>query len=267
MDALLKRPAIVIIVGLAIVYSIHRTINMLRSLEDSKQRSLILSRYFSPEIVKEITATPDIVQSGRRQKVTILFADIRDFTPLSESISPDELVLFLAEFRERMTRVIFGSGGAIDKFIGDAIMATFGTPRPSPVAGADSRNAVAAALGMREQLGAINADRITKRLEPIRMGIGIHTGEAIVGNIGKGDLLEYSVIGDTVNTASRIEDQCKVQGADIIISSAIYEELDESTRNIIEARPLGQTQVKGKKEPVRLFAIEYKRIHDRDLNQ
>lgn len=265
MDALLKRPAIVIIVGLVIIYSIHRTIQMLRSLEDSKQRSLILSRYFSPEIVKEITATPDIVQSGHRQKVTILFADIRDFTPLSESISPDELVAFLAEFREQMTQVIFASGGSIDKFIGDAIMATFGTPRPSPLAGKDSSNAVTSALGMGERLDAINADRKARQLEPIRIGIGIHSGEAIVGNIGKGNLLEYSVIGDTVNTASRIEDQCKIQGTDIIISSAVYSELDEKVKSTLRVSPLGPTQVKGKKEALQLFAISARHTIEGDL--
>ncbi len=206
MDALLKRPAIVIVVGLTTLYSIYRAVAMVRRLGETQQRNAALSRYFSPGIVE----------------VTILFTDIRDFTRISESVDPGELVSFLADFRERMSRVIFDAGGSIDEFIGDAIMATFGTPRPSPEKGADSRKAVKAALGMRACLEQINTRRQGSLLEPIRMGMGIHTGEVIAGSIGEGDFLEFSVIGDAVNTASRIENLCKTYASDIIISRDVH---------------------------------------------
>lgn len=256
MDALLKRPAIVVVVGLATIYSIHRAVSMVRRLGETRQQNAVLSRYFSPGIVEELTANPEVVQKGRRQKVTILFTDIREFTRLSESIDPSELVLFLADFRERMARVIFDEGGSIDKFIGDAIMATFGTPRPSPAAGADSRNAIRAALSMRERLHHMNAKRLSNHLEPIGMGMGIHTGEVIAGSIGKGDLLEYSVIGDAVNTASRIENLCKEYRTDLIISRDVYDELDENMVMTLPLRRLPPTQVRGKSHSLQLFAIE-----------
>lgn len=256
MDALLKRPAIVIVVGLTTLYSIYRAVAMVRRLGETQQRNTALSRYFSPGIVEEITANPDVVQKGRRQKVTILFTDIRDFTRISESIDPGELVSFLADFRERMSRVIFDAGGSIDKFIGDAIMATFGTPRPSPEKGADSRKAVKAALGMRACLEQINTRRQGSQLEPIRMGMGIHTGEVIAGSIGEGDFLEFSVIGDAVNTASRIENLCKTYASDIIISRDVHEELDEGIRASLHLRELPPTQVKGKSQDLHLYAIE-----------
>jgi adenylate cyclase len=255
-DALLKRPAIVVVVGLAIIYSIYRAVSMVRRIGETQQQNAALSRYFSPEIVREITTDPEVVRRGRRQKVTILFTDIRDFTRLSESIGPDELVMFLAEFRERMAKVVFDEGGSIDKFIGDAIMATFGTPKPSLVAGEDSRNAVRAALRMRESLGLLNQARMSSHLEPIRMGIGIHSGEVIAGSIGKGDLLEYSVIGDAVNTASRIENLCKTFSATLIISHDIYNELDGTMKSSLSLRQLPPTHVKGKNLALDLLAIE-----------
>ncbi len=107
LDALLKRPIIVIVVGLITIYSIYRAVSMVRRLADAQQQKVLLSRYFSPRVVEEITANPEVVRRGRRQKVAVLFLDIRNFTGLSEQISPDELVAFLAEFRERMARVIF----------------------------------------------------------------------------------------------------------------------------------------------------------------
>ncbi len=255
LDALLKRPVIVIIVGLVTIYSIYRAVSMVRRLADAQQQKVVLSRYFSPGVVEEITANPEVLRRGRRQKVAVLFMDIRDFTGLSEQISPDELVAFLAEFRERMSRVIFATGGSIDKFIGDAILATFGTPRPSPSAGVDSGNAVRAALGMRRELSAINARRLSDNLAPIGIGMGVHCGEVIAGNIGKGDLLEYSVIGDAVNTASRIQDLCKTFGRDLIVSRAVYDNLDVKARKSLRVQPLPATRVKGKGDPLQLLAI------------
>jgi len=256
MDALLKRPVIVIVVGLITIYSIYRAVSMVRRLADAQQQKVVLSRYFSPGVVEEITANPEVLRRGRRQKVAVLFMDIRNFTRLSEQISPDELVTFLADFRERMSRVIFAMGGSIDKFIGDAILATFGTPRPSSSAGQDSWNAVRAALGMRRELVAINARRLSANLETIGIGMGIHCGEVIAGNIGKGDLLEYSVIGDAVNTASRIQDLCKTFGKDVIISWTLYDDLDTGLRRSLPVRQLPATRVKGKSDPLRLLAIE-----------
>ncbi len=98
LDALLKRPIIVIVVGLITIYSIYRAVSMVRRLADAQQQKVLLSRYFSPGVVEEITANPEVVRRGRRQKVAVLFLDIRNFTGLSEQISPDELVAFLAEF-------------------------------------------------------------------------------------------------------------------------------------------------------------------------
>ena len=249
-DALINRLMIISGVGMILSYSIYRAIFMVRRLGEVQHQKSMLSRYFSPQIVDEITTNPDNFR-GQQQKVTILFTDIRDFTKFSEKVTPDKLVAFLSEFRERMSSVILEMGGVVDKFIGDAIMANFGTPTPADNPGEDSLNAVKAGLKMKEQLALLNQEREKQGFAPIKIGIGIHTGDVIAGSIGQGQLLEYTVIGDTVNTASRIESLCKELEVDFIISREVYEDLNEA----IAVKPLPPTLVKGKYKPLEIYQV------------
>ena len=154
-----------------------------------------------------------------------------------------------------MVEVVFGFGGTIDKFIGDAIMVTFGTPDPSDD---DAERSVRAGLAMNTALAELNADRECRGLAKIRHGIGIHFGSVIAGNIGTEDRLEYTVIGDTVNVASRIQDACKSVGKAFLISDAVKTRLPPD----IEVQPLPEQRVKGRQAPVQIYAVNEQESSD-----
>lgn len=210
-----------------------------------------LGRYFSPGVVTRIAGETDMLPGvgGRTQEVAVMFCDIRDFTTITENLPPSEVVAFLSQYHQRMVDVIFEFGGTIDKFIGDAIMVTFGTPDPSDD---DAERSVRAGMAMNAALADLNADREHLGLAEIRHGIGIHFGPVIAGNIGTEDRLEYTVIGDTVNVASRIQDVCKAAGEALLISDAVKQRLPPD----IQVRPWQEQRVKGRKAPVQIYAIE-----------
>ena len=209
-----------------------------------------LGRYFSPGVVSRISGEAETMLGvgGRTQEVAVMFCDIRDFTTITEDLPPSEVVGFLSQYHSRMVEVIFGFGGTIDKFIGDAIMVTFGTPDPS---GDDAERSVRAGLAMNTALAELNADREHNGLPKIRHGIGIHFGPVIAGNIGTEDRLEYTVIGDTVNVASRIQDACKSIGEGLLISDAVKKRLPSD----IQLRALPEQRVKGRQAPVQIYAV------------
>ncbi len=178
-----------------------------------------------------------------------MFCDIRDFTTITENLPPSEVVGFLSQYHTCMVEVIFRFGGMIDKFIGDAIMVTFGTPDPKDD---DAERSVRAGLAMNTALAELNAERERRNLATIRHGIGIHFGPVIAGNIGTEDRLEYTVIGDTVNVASRIQDACKSVGEAFLISDAVKTRLPPD----IQVRSLPEQRVKGRQAPVRIYAVE-----------
>ena len=209
-----------------------------------------LGRYFSPGVVSRISSGSGAFSGvgGRSQNVAVMFCDIRDFTTISETLSPTEVVSFLSEYHTKMVEVIFKFGGTIDKFIGDAIMVTFGTPDPEDD---DAERAVRAGLAMNTALEDLNKQRRLKGVIEIRHGIGIHFGSVIAGNIGTNDRLEYTVIGDTVNVASRIQDTCKSAGQTLLISDAVSKKLPKD----IQCQFLQEKYVKGRQAPVNLYMI------------
>ncbi|MCW7459668.1 adenylate/guanylate cyclase domain-containing protein [Leptospira bandrabouensis] len=228
-DALVTKPTVYLVLVFAISYAIFRSLRMLLKFAAAESQKTTLSRYFSPDLVSEIVSEPEVIAKGKRQKVTVLFSDIRGFTQFSEPMDPESLSIFLTEFRRRMVRAIFQYGGSLDKFIGDAVMATFGTPSPSENPGEDSKNAVLAAKAMLDELNTWNLERKKNGESEIKIGIGIHTGEVFCGSIGSEERMEYTVIGDTVNTASRIESACKDLGVTFLISEAVWLEISSPT--------------------------------------
>lgn len=247
-DLLTARPIVFICVSLAVGYSIYRTIYMVRRIGTIEAEKKSLSKYFSPDIVEEITKNPEVLNRGKRQEVTILFQDIRDFTKMSEKMQADDLAEFLNEFRKRMTNVIFANGGTLDKYIGDAIMATFGTPTVSEN---DTLNAVNAGKQMLSSLKEWNIERKREGKSEIRIGIGLHCGEVFTGNIGFEDRMEYTVIGDAVNTASRIESLCKQFQAEFLISDEVYQKVKEN----IQVEKLSPVEVKGKEKALQIYKV------------
>jgi adenylate cyclase len=221
--------------------------------QQALQRSA-LERFLSPEVAEMVVANPDIRLGGVNQRVTVLFADIRGFTPMSENMEPARVVEILNEYFTRVTEVIFDCGGMVDKYIGDAVMAVFGAPVSK---GNDAANAVEAAIQIQRLLVELNRDAEARRWPELRVGIGINSGLATAGNIGSPRRLDYTVIGDTVNTASRL--MSNAAGAQILISQSTAAE----TSGEFELAPLPALRVKGRTEPVELFSVTWEECEDR----
>ena len=226
-------------------YNVQKTIVSAANLERTNNQ---LGRFFSPNVAETISQSADDFAEigGQIQDVAVLFSDIRNFTALSESLPPQEVLNFLSEYHELMVAIIFSHGGTLDKFIGDAIMATFGTPDTNDD---DALRSVKAAIEMENALEQFNENRLEKGLFAINHGIGIHYGPVLVGNIGTRERLEYTVLGDAVNVASRIESSCKKVGKSLLFSHEVYENIKDK----IETKRIGEIGVKGKSKNIILY--------------
>src|SRR5438477_1037663 len=221
-----------------------------------------LERYVSKNLVKEILENPDSYYStlrGVRVPVTMLFSDLVGFTTLSEKADPEALVAQLNEYLTRMTSVVFSNGGTLDKFIGDAIMAVWGNVRSFGMT-QDAKNCARAALGMRRELRRLNENWRDEGRMGLGMGIGINQGEVIVGNIGSQERMDPTVIGDSVNLASRLEGLTRIYGVDILLGPTAA----ELVRDEFHLRSVARVQVKGKTKPVDAFTFIGARNEDVD---
>ncbi|MCL4218633.1 MAG: GAF domain-containing protein, partial [Candidatus Hydrogenedentes bacterium] len=226
-------------------------IEMARLHEDSveaEKRRANLGRFLSPAIVDQIMSSDKILElGGDKRTVTTMFCDIRGFTPIAERLTPTLLVEMLNEHFTAMTRIIFSQQGTLDKYIGDEIMAVFGAPL---FAQDDSVRAVRAAVQMRDKNIEINALRESENRPTFRMGIGIASGEVIAGYLGSPERMEFTVVGDRVNTARRL---CSVaEAGQIVVSEETYNEVKDH----VVAKPIGTQKLKGKELPVHAFLIE-----------
>ncbi|EDP74759.1 adenylate cyclase [Hydrogenivirga sp. 128-5-R1-1] len=207
------------------------------------------SSYVSPQLLEIITRNPDRLKlGGERREITVLFSDIRGFTSLSEKMRPEELVNLLNEFLTPMTEIILSQGGTLDKYIGDAIMAIFNAPIDVD---RHADRACNSALEMVKTLDGINHIFKENFGVTLDIGIGINTGEAVVGNMGSRQRFDYTAIGDTVNLASRLEGLNKVYGTRIIISESTQNSLSED----FLTRTLDVVVVKGRREAVRIYEL------------
>ncbi|NES94599.1 MAG: adenylate/guanylate cyclase domain-containing protein [Desertifilum sp. SIO1I2] len=233
-------------------------------LEKQKVRHA-LERYVAAPIVNEILKQPQQYQAllkGRRIQAAVLFSDIRDFTTLSTQLEPEELVEQLNTYLDAMVEAILSAGGTVDKFIGDAIMAEFGSP-VSQGPQQDALNAVKAALGMRQNLMRLRKLWQQQGKKQLFNGIGINYGELIAGDIGSLRRREYAVIGDTVNVASRVEGLTKNFGTDILITEPLYQLIADE----IEVIDLGEQWVKGRATAVRIYSVVALKGQDTHLYQ
>ena len=216
--------------------------------EKNKLRD-VLKRYVSEKVVDEILKDPESAGlGGKRQKVTVMFGDLRGFTPMAEKMDPKELVKFLNEYFTVMTEIIFKHGGTIDKYIGDAIMALFGAPVPHKD---DTLHCVQAALEMQRELDRLNKKWARAGLSvQFKLGIGINVGEMVVGNLGSPQYMNYTVIGDNVNLAARLESNAKP--GQVLVSKAVHDVVESHVVDI----KLPPLMVKGKTEPVSVYEVK-----------
>jgi adenylate cyclase len=218
--------------------------------ESAIQRSA-LERFLSPDVVEMIAANPSGVKlGGINQKVSVMFADIRGFTTLSERMAPEKVVEVLNEYFTRVTDVIFDNGGTLDKYIGDAVMAVFGAPISK---GNDAANAVKVAIEIQRLLVEMNRDAAARTWPELQVGIGINTGIVTAGNIGSPRRIDYTVIGDTVNTASRL--MSNAAPGQIMISRMTVDELGGQ----FQMTALPRLKVKGKTELIEAFSVDWQK--------
>lgn len=208
------------------------------------------SRFMPEYVVKQLLENPDSFRlGGANQLITVLFADIRGFTGFSENEKPEKVVGLLNHYFSAMTEIIFQHGGTLDKYIGDELMALFGAPTATPD---DAVNAVRAAVAMQNRILTLNEELVAQGFWKVSVGMGLHTGEATIGYIGSDRRSEYTAIGDTVNTASRL--QSNTVGGQILISEATA----RSAGNIFPMIKREPLMVKNRKQPVESYEIKWR---------
>jgi adenylate cyclase len=220
---------------------------MVEGLQERDKLKTTFGKYMTEAVMDHLMAGK-VQLGGETLTATILFSDIRSFTSISEKMDAKALVSLLNEYFTEMVDVVIKEDGVVDKYIGDAIMAVFGAPVMKKD---DPLHAVRAAVGMRKALATLNERLVARGAKPIKTGIGIHTGEVVAGNIGSEKRMEYTVIGDTVNLASRLESATKELGVAVLISDDTY----QFVKDHIEARAVKEITVKGREKPVMTYEV------------
>lgn len=228
--------------------------HMTEGLKERDKVKNLFSKFHGSSVAEDLI-NKDIGVGGQSKEVVVFFSDIRGFTAFSEKRSPEEVVEMLNEYFGVMVKIINQNGGVVDKFIGDAIMAVWGAPQSSDH---DAHKAVRACLEMRKALNELNEKRIAREQPPISIGMGLHAGAAISGTIGSDERMEYTVIGNTVNTASRIESSTKAFGADLLISDTVIEKIGDDFKTELA----GAAEVKGRSEALKMFKVRGYKAED-----
>ncbi len=221
---------------------------MIEDISSEKRMKSTMSRYMDPSIADQVLAAGAEILGGKSMPATVLFSDIRGFTTLTEELGPQATVGMLNEYFEIMVECIQKEGGMLDKFIGDAIMAAFGIPMGHDD---DEDRAVRAAVAMIRSLAAWNVTRVNEGKKPVNIGIGLNTDVVVSGNIGSRKRMDFTIIGDGVNLAARLESACKQYAARILISEFTYKKL----RGTYRTREVDLVVVKGKTKPVGVYEI------------
>jgi class 3 adenylate cyclase len=220
---------------------------MVLGLQERDRVKEVFGRYVTTQVSEEVLKG-SISLGGERRRVTMLFSDIRNFTTMSELMPPEQIVEFLNDYFSEMVDAVFEHSGVLDKFMGDGMLCVFGSVGADPD---HPRHAVMAGLRMKALLAKINGERMVAGKPPIAIGIGIHTDDVIVGNIGSRRRLEYTVIGDGVNTCQRVEAANKELGTTILVTETTY----EAVRDDFECRAMPEAALKGKTKTPRLYEV------------
>ncbi|MEB3829664.1 GAF domain-containing protein [Phormidium sp. CCY1219] len=228
--------------------NVYGALVVMEDISDEKRLKSTMYRYMTQEVAEQLLASGDTGLGGQRKEVSVLFSDIRSYTTLTEGMQAEEVVAMLNEYFESMVDAVFKYKGTLDKYIGDAIMAVFGSPLPLKD---HAWCAVQTAVEMRKRLIEFNNIREAEGKQTIKIGIGIHSDEVVSGNIGSSKRMELTSIGDGVNLGSRLEGTSKMYGTDIVISEKTYLPCADK----IYVRELDYITVKGKSEPVKIYEL------------
>jgi adenylate cyclase len=243
-------PAFTAAAAIALAFMVITVVSFVAEQKQTAVIKTTFGRYVSPQILEHVLAHPEKVElGGERREMTILFSDIRGFTSISEASEPEEVVEMLNEYLTRMVDILLRHGGTLDKFIGDAVMGFWNAPATDPD---HARHAVACAIEMVEETARLRAQWEQEGKAALRIGIGINTGDAVVGNIGSKRVFGYTVIGDAVNLASRLESKNKDYVTEIIISEFTLARMGSD----FPAVYLDEVKVKGKERAVKIYEVK-----------
>ncbi len=228
--------------------NVYGALVVMEDISDEKRLKSTMYRYMTQEVAEQLLASGDTGLGGKRKEVSVLFSDIRSYTTLTEGMEAEDVVVMLNEYFESMVDAVFQYKGTLDKYIGDAIMAVFGSPLPLKD---HAWCAVQTAIEMRRRLIEFNLNRTAAGKDILKIGIGIHSDEVVSGNIGSSKRMELTSIGDGVNLGSRLEGTSKMYGTDIVISEKTYSPCADK----VYVRELDFITVKGKSEPVKIYEL------------
>jgi len=238
--------------GLALLVRRSRALVAERAAAERERSNL--ARYFSPKVVDVLAERDEPLGRVRRQPVGVLFADLVGFTTLAESMSPEEVMAMLRGFHGRMEEAVFRHGGCLEKFIGDALLATFGVPDPGPH---DASDTLACARGMSAALGEWNRERTSAGQPPLRMGLGLHYGPAVLGDIGSARSMAFATVGDTINVASRLQSLTRELDVTLVTSGEFLAALEREGADpalVKGLAPRGAHVLRGRDHAIEVWA-------------
>jgi adenylate cyclase len=238
--------------GLALL--VRRSRNLVAERAEAERARGNLARYFSPKVVDVLAERDEPLGRVRRQAVGALFADLVGFTTLAEDMTPEEVMALLRAFHGRMEDEVFRHGGCLEKFIGDALLATFGVPDTGP---RDATDALACARGMLAALAAWNREREAAGLVPLAMGVGLHYGQVVLGDIGSERSMAFATVGDTINVTSRLQALTRELGATLVASDALVSAVEREGADVAllgGLKPRGPHALRGRDTPIGLWA-------------
>lgn len=240
-------PVISPLLGIVLSYAGITLDNYIREHRERLRVRTMFSKYVSPDVMEEILENREgLALGGKRRHITVLFSDVRGFTSISEHIGPEQVVAFLSDYLPQAAQLVFKHGGTVDKFIGDAVMAIFGAPKSY---GDDALRAVRAGIDMIELIDSLKEKWSPIIGRPFKVGVGINTGDAVVGSIGSDIRSDFTAIGDTVNLASRLEGLTKELGVSMLISETTAEEIGDE----IPLQALRRIKVIGRETPLLVY--------------
>ncbi|MGY8995236.1 MAG: adenylate/guanylate cyclase domain-containing protein [Alphaproteobacteria bacterium] len=242
------------ITTLALAVVVWRTRRLLKRQITVARERANLARHFPPNMVDELASHDQPLAEVRRQNIAVMFVDVVGFTSLSERLGAEATIALLRELHGRLEQTVFEHSGTLDKFLGDGVMATFGTPHPGEH---DATHALEAGLAIAQFADDWNQVRNSMKQEPVVLSVGVHFGEVVLGDVGSARRLEYAVIGDTVNVASRLEELSRTLGATLVVSRELLDAAGSMPTGMIES---GRQDLRGRKAPVEVCYLPREKV-------